>query len=157
MGSGQEDRIAEATWGDLLEEIIEGLSIEEEEGEYFEYAGISNRENMAIEESLIWGDDVTGVAVYCMAGANREWYVHVDPTQAEGMDKYGKLGRGLLGKFREFKRASDAVKFITGKVYAQEEEGVANSDSDFEQAEQETGAETPEEEKPEDISLGPNS
>ncbi len=149
MGSGQEDRIAEATWGELLEEIIEELSIKDGEGEYFEYAGISNKENMAIEGSLVWGDDITGVAVYCMASANKEWYVHVDPTQAEGMDKYGKLGRGLLGKFREFKRASDAVKFITGKVYGHEWE------IDEEQAKQEIDEETPEEEKSKEISIDP--
>jgi hypothetical protein len=109
----------EMTWGNLLQEVKEAGFAEDG---YFEYGGITNDENSTIEESIIWDEGVTGVAAYCMGGANNEWYVRVDPAYMLGMDKYGKLGRGLMGKFRDFDRASEAVKFITAKAYGYEVE-----------------------------------
>jgi hypothetical protein len=109
----------EMTWGDLLQEIKEAGFAEDG---YFEYGGITNAENDTIEESIIWDEGVTGVAAYCMGGANNEWYVRVDPTYAVGMNIYGKLGRGLIGKFRDLEKAMTAVKFITAKAYGVEVE-----------------------------------
>ncbi len=109
-----DEKQGEMTWGDLLQEIKEAGF--DRDG-YFEYGGITNDENSTIEESLVWDEGVTGVAAYCMGGANNEWYVRVDPAFMLGMDKYGKLGRGLVGKFRDVDRASEAVKFITAKAY----------------------------------------
>ncbi|MBU2560534.1 hypothetical protein KKA03_06530 [archaeon] len=112
-----DDLKAELTWGDLLEEIVErGLCKEED----FEYGGISHSENKAIEESLVWSKGVTGVAVFCRVGINNDWFVQADPTYAKGMVIYGGLGKGLLGKFDDFERAIEAVKFITKRVYAQD-------------------------------------
>jgi hypothetical protein len=112
-----DDLKAELTWGDLLEEIIdEGLCKEED----FEYGGISHNENKAIEESLVWSEGVTGVAVFCRVGTNNDWFVQADPTYAKGMVIYGSLGKGLLGKFKDFERAIEAAKFITKRVYGQD-------------------------------------
>lgn len=130
-----DDLKAELTWGDLLEEITEEVLKGDES---FEYGGISHSENKAIEESLVWSEGVTGVAVFCRVGANDEWFVQADPTYAKGMIIYGSLGKGLLGKFKDFEKAIEAMKFITKRVYDQDVSDNIDSSSEKETSSEET-------------------